>query len=226
MYPNNLLPSDHLDEQVRYCSALLDTAKKRNGVGITVPPPDMSTAHNGNPVILEYIRQRTAFCPRDFFRKIPPTLINEPQYPRLYSVYHLIGAKPMTVVLERRFYDTGYEDIRSARWIEILQNGCYGAAMHSSPDYPRGSAVENRQTGVLQFAGEVFSYEMLNSDQWPESPGYEGFDRTRKWYVQLFAPQKSVEELFSREAAEYLKRLPYGMGMLVDPNWYCQIAFD
>ena len=173
VHPNNLLTSDHLEEETNYCNALLDAAKKRNGDGITVPAPDMSTGRDGNPAVFEYIRERTASCPSDRWMKegIPATLLLHPEYPRLFSTYELKGSNPWTVVLERRFYDDRYNDIQSVQWVYFFPNACYSVGGNST-DFPRGDPVENHvQAGVLQFAGKMLFYQARLTDYSPRSRG-------------------------------------------------------
>lgn len=245
---SNTMPlNNHKKEQIAYCGALLNAIKTKNGTGVTVPTPAMSTGRNGNETVLDYIKGLTASpasCPVDLSkvperwreieakvhaagRKIPPTLVDYPQYPRLYSVYQLSGTNPTVVVLERQFYDRDYEHVKRVHWIQIQQNGCYsnrGMSFYAKETHPI-PRKDKRDVGVLEFNGQIFFYNIGITENVPRGPGCEEFGRC-SWYVQLFAPQKSIEEILSKEVKEEIEKNPSYPGSTMTWDYFCEISFD
>lgn len=251
-----VLPNDHEAEQVRYCSALLTAVKEKGGAGITVPVPAMSTGRNGNEAILDYIKTIAPPlrpCKGDLSeaperlrkhclsieariraseRDIPPTFLDDPQYPRFYSVYQLNGTDPTVIVLERQFYDRNYEHLKRVHWIRFMENGRYGRRYSNGgmsfhvKETPSGTRKDNREVGVLEFGGQVLFYNIDTTEGIPHGPGYRGFDRTRKWYARFFAPQKSIEEIFSEEVKREAEERSSYPGLTVSWDYFCEISFD
>ncbi len=88
------------------------------------------------------------------------------------------------------------------------------------------SRKDKRDTGVLEFNNQVFFYNIDTTEDIPRGPGYRGFDRTRNWYVRLFSPQKSIEEILSREVKQEIEKRPSYPGLTVDWDYFCEISFD
>lgn len=222
-------------EQKQYCTALLTDIKK-GGTGITLPKPIMSTATHGNHAILERVIEMNRSCNdgaasetgKDIVSLIGG-LTNTSYVRRLFDIYSLNGKVQQTVILNRTFYDNGYQQMRGVDWYEVDRDGCYkgGEAVH----YPRKDiSTDKHQAGVLTFHGQTHFYSVnLGSEIMPGTMGDEedsgntcdGCEQKNIWLISFYAPHNSPANMPPQDEAQgYVRRTNERL------DYTCRIYFE
>lgn len=213
------LPNPHEHEQKQYCGALLSDIKEKAGKGVTIPKPIMSTVTDGNLGIIERAIKISRSCNKteSDIMTVLGGLTFESYFPRLFDVYRLNGSAPKTIIFNKMFLDNDYQHFRSVHWYEFDRDGCFSGGEGRS--YPKTDVpADKNQAGVLTFHEQTYFYSVIAvSETFPGTTGEdvlppcksgeEGFysslcePENNRWLLSLFAPQMTLAEISSPEAA-------------------------
>lgn len=239
------------EEQIQYCSSLMEAITKGNTRMITIPRPVMTTAIHGNEAILKQVKELISSCQKDrpgditepfFWKQVTGDL----KFPHSYGIYNLANEKgARTVILNKTFVNDGYERIKRVSWTELDSDGCFWGS--GEADYSKGGDTsDKRQAGVMLFAGQVSFYEVENYDDMMFDPAHDAcyyedsyvtpsqyqsgasqyLCDEHYWRVSIFVPSKSVSipKVLEPIAGEYIR------GIRDDDirqtwRWACRISF-
>lgn len=230
VFPNPW-PSEKNAEQAQFGEDLARAIKFKNGEGISLPKPQLSSGRDGHEVVLQRIRELTQPCASEdkyLVDGIPQTLLRNPQYPRLFSVYKIEGDRYGPILMERRFHDPQYKRLQSTRWLHFfegeeavqkIRRSCY-RVVDGSYDMPLGKEVEDfPQSGILEFQGKVVMYKTNLHTVCPEKEECMPIDDYFKahpeeenapppdrwiWMAEISFPDVAFNKIFGDDADENL----------------------
>lgn len=232
VFPNPW-PSEKNAEQAQFGEDLARAIKFKNGEGISLPKPQLSSGRDGHEVVLQRIRELTQPCAstdkdKHYVDGIPRTLLNDLQYPRLFSFYKIDGDRDGPILMERRFHDPQYKKLQSTQWLRFFEGDesirkdhrtCLVVAGNSA-DIPPGKDVENfPQSGILQFQGKVVIYKTSIHTVCPEKEECVPMDDYFKahpeeenapppdrwiWMAEISFPDVAFNKIFGDDADESL----------------------
>lgn len=244
--PQYWIENDNADQQTAYCTRFLDAIKKGNTSAIHLPKPVMSSATQSEEIIRQRLEEKATACSQGaaIFQMVSPqSIFSKPAYHHFFTLYEnpRYPEPYRDIVMNITYSNNTYKKAANISVRSFSKNGC-----PRSDDSEYGGPL----AGLFEFEGLLMAYDIgKNEDGKHLHPG--DFDVSKTYFLRLFPPNMSNEELFGAtftmlqketEDPNFLDDFPFEYrhpGMLgrqekggyfagINANWayVCSINFD